>query len=60
MAYCGGRFAWAETDSDGRSLGVAVRCLRSGTISRFTTENRELILRVRLSETTVSVVTGRG
>ncbi|KAL2000837.1 hypothetical protein VTN02DRAFT_2576 [Thermoascus thermophilus] len=60
MAYCGGRFAWAETDRDGRSLGVAVHCLRSGTISRFTTENRELILCVRLSETAVSVVTGRG
>lgn len=58
--YFGGRCAWVELGSDGRGTGIAVRCLRSGVVQRFYTENREPISDVRISDTIVATVTMRG
>jgi hypothetical protein len=57
MSYCRGKIAWVHTDPDGRSLAVAVRCLRSGTDSHFYLANREPILFVRLSDRLVIAIT---
>ncbi|BDD54967.1 hypothetical protein MAP00_000530 [Monascus purpureus] len=58
--YFGGRCAWVDSGPDSRGTGIAVRCLRSGEMCRFHTENRDPVSSVRISDTIVATVTMRG
>lgn len=60
VAHCQGQLAWAELDENHHPLGVALLCLRSGSLRRFVPQSRGAISHVQLSESLLVVVTVEG
>lgn len=58
VGYLNGIYAWLE-GSDGRT-SVALLNLWTGRLTRLTTDNREQLVELRMSETLVAVISTRG
>lgn len=58
VGYVNGIYAWLE-GSDGRT-SVALLNLWTGRLARLTTDNREQLVELRMSETLVAVISTRG
>lgn len=58
IGYCNGVCAWIEKSTDRTSIFLIH--LSSGKISKLTTENRESLNQIKVSDTLVSAISVRG